>query len=64
MFGAIISPIEVAWGPVETELALDVAAAEPVEAHVHELFCLGTMVLLVTSTVVELSVWRGDLVYG
>ena len=41
MFGAVVSPVEVAQGPVEAELALGVAAAEPVETHVHGLGLLG-----------------------
>ena len=41
MLGAVVSPVEVARGPVEAELALGVAAAEPVESHVHGLGLLG-----------------------
>ena len=41
MFGAVVSPVEVARGPVEVALALGVAAAEPVETHVHGLGLLG-----------------------
>ena len=42
MFGAVVSPVEVAQGPVETELALSVTVAEPIETHVHGLGLLGS----------------------
>ena len=41
MLGAVVCPVEIAWGPVEPELALGVAAAEPIETHVHGLRLLG-----------------------
>ena len=41
IFGALVSLVEVARGSVEAELALDIAAAEPVEAHVHGLCLFG-----------------------
>ena len=37
MLGAVIPPVVTSWGPIETELAPDHAATEPVEAKVHGL---------------------------
>ena len=41
MLGAVVCPVEIAWGPVEPELALGVAATVPIETHVHGLGLLG-----------------------
>ena len=41
MFGAVVSPVEVAWGRVEPELALGGAATEPIETHIHGLGLFG-----------------------
>ena len=37
MFGAVVSSVKVAKGPVEAELALVVTGAEPVKTHIHGL---------------------------
>ena len=51
-------------GPEVSELLLRFSAAEPVEFHVHGLGFRGMMVLLVTTTDVELSHWMGVLGFG
>ena len=64
VLGAVVGPVEVAGGPVEPELTLGVTAPEPVKTHIHDLVCLGTMVLFVTPTAVELSVWIRNFAWG
>ena len=64
VLGAVVGPVEVSGGPVESELTLGVTAPEPVKRISINLVCLGTMVLFVTPTAVELSVWIRDFVWG
>ena len=59
MFGAIISSVQVSTCPVVAKLALGFSASDPVEAAVHCLSFLGTMVLFATPAAAELSFWRG-----
>ena len=41
VLSAVVSPVEVAGGPVEPELTLGVTAPEPVKTHIHQLGLLG-----------------------
>jgi len=59
VFGVIISPVFGTSIPVVTKLVLRCAASKPPEVHIHHLGSAGKIVLLVTPTTVELSVWIG-----
>ena len=64
IIGAVISPVLGAGGPIEPELALDHAAENPVEPHIHGLGALGGNGVVVTPTAVGLSVCIGDRPWG
>ncbi len=59
MFGVVVRPVFGASIPVITKLILRCAATEPPEMHIHHFAAEGTIALLVTHVVMELSIWIG-----
>ena len=41
VLGAVVGPVEVSGGPVESELTLGITAPEPVKTYIHQLGLLG-----------------------
>ena len=50
MLGPVVCPVGGARAPEESELALGLAASQPVESHVHGLCVLGLYIVVYDST--------------
>ena len=50
MLGPVVCPVGGAQAPEESELALGLAASQPVESHVHGLCVLGLYIVVYDST--------------
>jgi hypothetical protein len=59
MFGMVVGPVLGACIPVITKLILGCAATEPPKLYIIILALRDTIVLLVTPTAVEFSIWIG-----